>query len=115
MDGGNEPFAHVAELCIRLSPGRQIRLFNINDSKIVPITWDFADVAFGRRRTSKLGVVWIVLRQKFKDDTISAVGLAAKLWQKLWDDNIVEIHKRVGNDWVEIQEQDWGPLNAKES
>ena len=115
MDGGNGPSLRVTELRFRLMPGKQIRLFNINDPKIVPITWDFTHAAFGRRRASKLDVVWIVLRQNFDDRTPSAVGLAVKLWQRLWDDNIVEIYKRVGNDWVEFQEQDWGPLNAKES
>lgn len=116
MDGGCVLFSsHLAELRIRLMSGKHIRFFNINDPKTVPIPWYFGDAAFGKRRISAHEVPWIVLQDLADDATLSAVGLPVPIWRRLWDDLIVEIEKCVDGEWVEIDEQDWGKLDARKT
>ena len=98
---------------LRILPKSSIRIFNINAEKIVPVPWDFGKGAFGRLRTSKLGVPWIVLRAKFEDDE-SDLGLAVRIWQRLWDTDDVTIARCIAGLWIPLEkDEEWEVLNAK--
>lgn len=93
------------------------RLFHMDAEKPSPVLWTDAldDTAFGRLQVSKLGIPWIVLRRDFKDEKSTTLGLAVRILQSMWDDGSVEIVKLVGDEWVELTNEDWGVFNAKKA
>ena len=70
----------------------------------VPARWKFHEEA-DLERLVVGNVIWLTV-------TGVSAGLPLAGWKAAWDNDLIDIEKRIGGVWVEINDTDWGVLNA---
>jgi len=71
------------------------------------IAWPYGDSEVDAIRIYVNGVPWLIVPG-------IPVGLPAAVWQSTaWVQDLVDVKKLVNGEWVEIDERDWGLLNAR--